>query len=316
MLFFAAGILLSPPFRAVIGNVAPPILRDPVSDPVSQQSSEGQASLPQPPQTDMQQGGREDWNPPPVPQRTEEEILQRMALYSSENDVQHLNELSCRLAQAMRRGDDYTIFKKSELHPQDSAAQLADAFHAARLQDPMICSLPSGASGVWDGGGTLFTYRYRYLTGVTRAGEMMAQLDEKANRVLATILSDGMTPREISDAIEHYLAENSVYDYKIAEKIAAGFVSAEIAYSQTAHSSLVGGRSVCTGASLAYTLLARRAGLDAICVSGTLSDGSRHVWNRVLLDEQWVTVDVTMRQVGREIEAGDRTEDDLYQNNY
>ncbi len=76
------------------------------------------------------------------------------------------------------------------------------------------------------------------------------------------------------------------------------------AESQEAYGVLVGHSAVCGGYARAFQALAIEAGLDSVVVTGTTSDGATtglHAWNRVLVDGEWLTVDVTWD------DSGDRT---------
>jgi hypothetical protein len=99
-------------------------------------------------------------------------------------------------------------------------------------------------------------------------------------------------------AIHDYIARTAAYDYASYEAINGGATpqtSPLVAQSQEAYGILVAHTAVCTGYAQAFLLLAEAAGLDAAVVTGTatgLTTGG-HAWNMVLLDREWLVVDVT-----------------------
>ena len=61
----------------------------------------------------------------------------------------------------------------------------------------------------------------------------------------------------------------------------------------SAYTALVLGTSRCEGYAKAFLYLCRRAGLDAMCVTGRSDKGVNHVWNKAKFGEKYYNVDVT-----------------------
>ena len=61
----------------------------------------------------------------------------------------------------------------------------------------------------------------------------------------------------------------------------------------TAYGILINGKGVCAGYAGAFKLLGDKAGLNNIVVTGYLQGSLPHAWNRVELEEQWYSLDVT-----------------------
>ena len=63
--------------------------------------------------------------------------------------------------------------------------------------------------------------------------------------------------------------------------------------SDTAYGCLVSGTAMCEGYAKAFLYVARRAGLDVMCVPGTTDKGEAHIWNIASADGQYSNIDVT-----------------------
>ncbi|WP_062465482.1 DUF2510 domain-containing protein [Demequina maris] len=104
--------------------------------------------------------------------------------------------------------------------------------------------------------------------------------------------SDGEKVRRIHD----YLVALGEYDYEAYDAINRGEDSAVVARSQEAYGLLVEGTAVCNGYAQAFLAMAEEAGLDAVQVTGSDlagTTGGDHAWNKVLVDGEWLLVDVT-----------------------
>jgi len=115
---------------------------------------------------------------------------------------------------------------------------------------------------------------------------------------LASLHITAATPaREAIKAIHDYLASHATYDHTAYQEILADSHadSLRVDQSQEAYGILVAGTAVCNGYAKAFQAMAQAAGLQTVIVTGTatgLTTGG-HAWNRVLVDGQWLTVDVT-----------------------
>ena len=115
---------------------------------------------------------------------------------------------------------------------------------------------------------------------------------------LASLGITAATPaRDAVKAIHDFIARQATYDHTAYEEITAdaAATSPRIDQSQEAYGILVAGTAVCNGYAKAFQAMAQAAGLQSVIVTGTatgLTTGS-HAWNRVLVDGEWLTVDVT-----------------------
>ncbi|MCK9314038.1 MAG: hypothetical protein M0P20_08340, partial [Methanocorpusculum sp.] len=103
-------------------------------------------------------------------------------------------------------------------------------------------------------------------------------VEQKAQEILAQIILPSMGPDEKEQAIHDYIVLNVAYDESQVE--------------HSAYAALAQGKTVCQGyALLAYKLL-NLAGIEARIVGGT-TNGGKHAWNLVCLDEKWYHLDCT-----------------------
>jgi len=118
----------------------------------------------------------------------------------------------------------------------------------------------------------------------------------EVKRIIADIIKPGMTDLEKELAINDYICDSSEYDYAALEsgkKYNYNSVDPEFNDSFTSYGILLKKVGVCAGYAAAFKLLADEAGLESIVVTGFLSGDLPHAWNRVLIDGQWMTLDVT-----------------------
>jgi len=168
---------------------------------------------------------------------------------------------------------------------------LLDAFFEAMHQNPLVMHI-DGAGSVPGINLLIIDYRESART-IHRQQEAIRDI---VPRIIAQIITPGMSDLEKSFAINRYLIENSEYDWAAlqeAERNNFQSVDARFNDSFTAYGILIKRVGVCSGYADAFKLLADEAGLEAIIVTGYLEGILPHAWNRVNIDGQWHTVDVT-----------------------
>ncbi len=144
------------------------------------------------------------------------------------------------------------------------------------------------------------TVRPDYLYATDEAGRRRA---ETSGAVKAIVAASGVTassdPRDVATAMHDAVLHAATYDNEAAAAINSGAqldTSAVVARSQEAYGVFVDGTAVCTGYAQAFQLLASEAGLTSVMVTGEARGGvttGAHVWNRVLIDGEWLLVDTT-----------------------
>ena len=168
---------------------------------------------------------------------------------------------------------------------------LLDAFFEALYQNPLILHV-EGAGAI--PGTNIFIVQYG------ESPETIARQQDAIRlivpEIIRRIIKSGMSDLEKSFAINTYLVDNAEYDFAAlenAEKNNFQGVDAIFNDSFTAYGILVNKVGVCAGYAAAYKLLADEAGLDSIVVTGYLEGYLPHAWNRVNIEGNWHTIDVT-----------------------
>ena len=117
-----------------------------------------------------------------------------------------------------------------------------------------------------------------YTTDRSGAEKMTKDMESAADRILrgiSPVLSEQQKMLMIHDGI----AENCIYE--------------KTAHSSDAYGCLVEGAAQCEGYAKAFLYVARRAGLEAMCVPGVTIAGEAHIWNKAKIDGKYYNIDVT-----------------------
>ena len=168
---------------------------------------------------------------------------------------------------------------------------LVDAWFEAILQNPLVLG-PRSMQLDWATGDILITYDHDAETQQRQQQAIM----ERVAEIVDEIIVPDMTDLEIQTAINEFLIENATYDFGAldnAEQNNFMFVDPEYYDAFTAYGILINGLGVCSGYADAFTLIADEAGLESVIVTGYLQGSLPHAWNRVNIDGQWYTLDVT-----------------------
>ena len=170
--------------------------------------------------------------------------------------------------------------------------RMEDALLEAYKQNP-LCGTLSTIAYDYDTNSLVVTY----VQTKEELQSMQQECLEKAEEVAKEITEESMSDYEKEVAINQYLCDNAAYNTEIMEYINEdGTISQEaveqFSNSFTPYGVLVENLGVCESYAEAFHLIAEKAGLKSIMVTGSL-EGVNHEWNRVLLDEKWYTLDVT-----------------------
>ena len=183
-----------------------------------------------------------------------------------------------------------TVIDLADFPESADMSYLSDAWMEAIYQNPLIL----GANNAYLVPGTTLLM-IEYDDNQETILQKQDEIRSKVQSVVAEIITEDMSDLEKELAINQYLCDSAEYNYAALEDAAANdFLSVDPAYNDsfTAYGILVDGVGVCASYAAAFQLLAEEAGLNAIVVTGYLG-GVPHAWNRVNLDGQWHTVDVT-----------------------
>jgi transglutaminase/protease-like cytokinesis protein 3 len=139
-------------------------------------------------------------------------------------------------------------------------------------------------------------YLYSRDEATRRQSEMTVAVASAVERSGAR---DAANQREAVALLHRYIAGLTTYDYVAYDQGRAGETiasSERVAQGQEAYGALVEKTAVCNGYAKAFQLMASDVGITSVIVTGDVREGpvaGRHAWNRVLVDGQWLTVDVT-----------------------
>ncbi len=165
-----------------------------------------------------------------------------------------------------------------------------DALKEALYQNPLILGVDSFNFNPYSNS-LIVTYSLDQQEQEKRQQQVM----DKAKEIVSNIITPNMTDLEKEEAINTYLCENITYDtaaLESAEKNDYQYADPEFDDSFTVYGALINNVCVCKGYAEAFKLLADLAGLDALVVTGQL-ESVGHAWNKVKIDGQWLTIDVT-----------------------
>ena len=168
---------------------------------------------------------------------------------------------------------------------------LVEAWFEAVLQNPLVLGAQSMQLD-WRTGDMLIIYDHDAATQQRQQRAIMARVEE----IVDEIITPGMTDLEMQTAINEFLIEHATYDFGAlnnAERNNFMYVDPEYYDSFTAYGILVNGVGVCSGYADAFTLIADQAGLESVIVTGYLQGSLPHAWNRVSIEGEWYTLDVT-----------------------
>lgn len=199
---------------------------------------------------------------------------------------------------AMAEWTAYNLLAHNEVisyreFPESSNTEfLRDVFLEAYNQNP-LCGI---IDELWYDYETDAIY-IRYVLTSEETKQMQDECLKTAKEVTDKIIKEHMSDYEKVQEINRFICENAVYNEKIFDYIGEdGTVDhqavVDYAGSFTPYGVLVDHIGVCESYSEAFLLLSHFAGLETVIETGTMS-GVSHEWNRVRLDGQWYTIDVT-----------------------
>lgn len=213
----------------------------------------------------------------------------------SEYDVYGSNEFSIFLAGHMVGGTrliDMTEYIDTPGFPSPD-----DAVYEAIRQNPMVKM-------------SVVSYRVSdstlYVNYASDADEMKSQVTALADDAVAAAVDDGMTDTEKVAALNSWIVDTMEYDYAALaalESTLGRLVLEDTGRYSDARGGLIDKLVICGGYADTFNLLARKAGLESVYVSGVIAEsGSSHAWNHVKVDGEWKAIDTTWNDGGDETE--------------
>lgn len=115
----------------------------------------------------------------------------------------------------------------------------------------------------------------------TEVEEMSLAIQDKVDEIISNI-PGGLSNYEIELYIHNYLIDNCSYFSDYIQVDASGNL----------YDCLIEGKTICSGYTGAFQYLLNHVGIDCVSILGW-GQNMAHIWNAVLLDNQWYYVDVT-----------------------
>lgn len=203
------------------------------------------------------------------------------------------NKLVAYLALGMMNGEE--VLDLTEFPEATDYTYLVDAWYEAVYQNPLVLGVSSMQTNIT---GTKLFISYDMEQDEIKSQQ--AEIKDKVKEINAKIINSAMSDYEKELAINEYLCQNTEYDtdaLENAEKNNFTKVDDEFQDSFSVYGILMNGKGVCAGYAGAFKLLADEAELDSIVVTGNLNGSLPHAWNRVKIDDEWVSVDATNNDI-------------------
>lgn len=213
---------------------------------------------------------------------------QELQEIASNNTIYASSALSEYLAITMLSGEeaiDISMFKEAS-----DTDYLVDCFLEAIYQNPMVLSV--NGLGLSNDGSTVYV---EYGQDKAELQEKQNEIVAEVNRTIGEIITANMSDYEKEIAINNYLCETAEYDMDALDNAMENdmYPDEEFDDSFTPYGILVNKVGVCASYASSFKLLADAAGLESVVVTGYLNGNLPHAWNRVLIDGEWLTIDVT-----------------------
>lgn len=190
----------------------------------------------------------------------------------------------------------YCLLGQSEIIPlpiETFGDEAADVEHAAKVLVEAYRQNPStGAIS-----NVKYNYEYQafvvnYVGNENRLEKAIKELDA-ANKAANNIITPDMSDYDKVVAINNYLTDLGTYDTaSAATEVDNNSLSEQFIDSHAPYGILCNGLGVCESYAEAFALVARFAGLNAVCEMGS-AFGVNHEWARVQIDGAWYIIDVT-----------------------
>lgn len=205
---------------------------------------------------------------------------------------------------------------------QTGAPDFYDVLWEACYQNPLILMIAAPSYHISEEDGHTYVSVYDPLNKKNNDSAAMNTLREqvsaKADEIVASVITEGMTDAEKTDALNDYLANTVSYDWDYYnthfDSPSGKFVTVEDTRNPFTAQNIMdeNGLMICSGYAAAFKLLADKAGLECVAMSGQVpsrpgQDNSGHAWDLVRIDGSWLVVDVTWndRDTGTQAQSDD-----------
>lgn len=183
---------------------------------------------------------------------------------------------------------------------------LSDVLLKVVYQNPLILGVRSYG---YDYGTMTLLVEYDYDT--NEMVEKQEEIKKEGKKIIESIITTDMTDAEKRRAIYDYLEENTEYDdaaLEAAENNNFMLTDNKHRDAFSLYGILVKKVGVCQSYAYAYDYLCELVDVECITVTGAIFGYLPHAWNKVLIDGEWFTTDVTNN------EKSTGVEDFMYEN--
>ena len=182
-----------------------------------------------------------------------------------------------------------TVSLKAFPEVQNSAL-LEDVLTKVMYQNPMVLNLEG-----YEYDYNTLTLNLKYNDSADSIKKKQQEIVTEANKIVASTIKSDMSDEEKRKALYDYLDKNTKYDQdalKSAEQ--NNFKNADPKYNDSfnTYGIMVKKVGVCASYAATYKMLCDVSNVPCIVVTGT-SEGVPHAWNKVKIDSEWVTTDIT-----------------------
>lgn len=266
-----------------------PKTEDTESDSQDAEVTETEESEAEEPETEEPETEVTETEEPEAEETDTEDADAEDAAETTDVDVTANSAMSAYIAAQMLQSAE--VINLSMFSESRNTDTVVDAFFEAQYQNPLVMGISD--VGFDEENRDLYVL-YDDSSDVT--AEKRDEAKEKAAEIVSEIITDDMSDLEKEQAINAYLCENATYDDAALENAEANDfaeVDPEFNDSFTPYGVLVNGVGVCASYAGAFKVLADEAGLESLVVTGYLEGNLPHAWNRVKIDEEWLSVDAT-----------------------
>lgn len=172
---------------------------------------------------------------------------------------------------------------------------LVDAVYEAIYQNPMVMTVD--AIGYDYAGNNLIV---EYGQTADEQEDKQQEVAKEVKKVVKEIIKDDMSDLEKEFAINKYLVDTAEYDNAALEHAMENdmtITDKKFNDSFTPYGVLINKVGVCASYASAFKLLADEAGLESIVITGNLNGSLPHAWNRVKIDDEWISIDATNNDI-------------------
>lgn len=168
---------------------------------------------------------------------------------------------------------------------------LCDVLQKVVYQNPLIIGVKSYA---YNYGSMTLIIEYDFT--VSEIQERQEAIKKEGKKIIEQIITTDMDEAQKRRAIYSYLEDNTSYDdaaLESAENNNYQEVDKKFRDSFNTYGILVKKVGVCQSYAMAYDYLCELADVECIVVTGNMLGYLPHAWNKVKVDGEWLTIDVT-----------------------